>query len=97
PRLPLALPDALPIWTARARSGTRLAATDRVCSGGSGHRWSYPVGMKQPVLGGHAARTLMIELARHPGPTSGLLVGAAAGNAALTDRKSTRLNSSHVK
>lgn len=40
--------------------------------------------MKQPVLGGHAARTLMIELARHPGPTSGLLVGAAAGNAALT-------------
>ncbi|HLU32799.1 MAG TPA: phosphatidylserine decarboxylase [Natronosporangium sp.] len=40
--------------------------------------------MKQPVLGGPAARTLVMEMARHPGPTAGLVVGADAGDAVLT-------------
>lgn len=37
----------------------------------------------QPVVGDRAARTLVLELARHPGPKTGLLVGATPGSSVL--------------
>src|SRR3569833_1270948 len=44
-----------------------------------------PGGSQRPVqIGDRAARALAAELARHGGPKTGLLVGAAAGAPALT-------------
>src|SRR5690349_24752397 len=42
-----------------------------------------PAALRRPTVGHRAAATLVDELARHNGPKTGLLIGAATGSAVL--------------
>src|SRR5438034_636162 len=88
---PLSLHDALPISGRQRRSGRARAHPDRAAArGGPAAR----AGRRERALGGSGAAHAAV--ARRPDLRGGRAARASRGGPLASDRKSTRLNSSHT-